>query len=66
MRSDAFTRREKGSEDMWIKQEEKSKYVFSSEVHQLLTYANDRLLALKERLQAQKKHIEELDKHMYA
>ena len=51
---------------MWIKQEEKSKYVFSSEVHQLLTYVNNRLLALKERLQAQKKHIEELDKHMYA
>jgi hypothetical protein len=29
-------------------------------------YIDNRLLALKERLQAQKKHIDELDKHMYA
>jgi hypothetical protein len=35
------------------------------ELHYLI-YVDNRLLALKERLQAQKKHIEELDKHMYA
>jgi hypothetical protein len=29
-------------------------------------YIDNRLLALKERLHAQKKHIDELDKHMYA
>jgi hypothetical protein len=35
LRSDAFTRREKGNEDMWIKQEEKSKYAFNFEAYRV-------------------------------
>ncbi|KAF2668489.1 hypothetical protein BT63DRAFT_479897 [Microthyrium microscopicum] len=44
---DAFTKREKGQEDMWVKNEERQK-----------------LMALKEKLGAQKKHITELEKEI--
>ncbi|KAJ9646450.1 ATPase inhibitor [Coniosporium tulheliwenetii] len=46
-RRDAFTRRERSAEEMYIRQEERNK-----------------LLQLKEKLKAQRKHIDELDKHI--
>ncbi|KAF2454615.1 mitochondrial ATPase inhibitor, IATP-domain-containing protein [Lineolata rhizophorae] len=44
---DAYTRREKANEDLYIKEEEKRK-----------------LMQLKEKITAQRKHMDELEKHI--
>lgn len=77
--SDAFTKREAASEELYIRQEEKAKYVQlgtvddTTRLHTIRTLAvriqgifltADRLMAIKEKLRMQRQHMDDLDKHM--
>lgn len=61
--SDAFTKREKAAEEMYIKEEERKKYVSSPPPR--VPLANPcRLLELKDKLKVQKEHIEKMQTDM--
>jgi hypothetical protein len=78
--SDAFTKREAAAEELYIRQEEKAKYVYESagNSHNPHTFSSPRcrekeltradtlhrLLAIQEKLKQQRQHIDDLDKHM--
>ncbi|KNG51937.1 enzyme inhibitor [Stemphylium lycopersici] len=76
---DAFTKREAASEELYIRQEEKAKYVQlgtvddTTRLHTIRTLAvriqgifltADRLMAIKEKLRMQRQHMDDLDKHI--
>lgn len=64
IRKDAFTQRGAAQEGMYIKEQEIEKYIF---FHWDLYYdANPgRMKRLREKLRESRKHMEELDKHLY-
>ena len=67
---DQFTRREAAQESFYIKEKEMEKYVWGSpDTWQksvlTLAFSADRLKALKVKLKEQRRHLDELDEHMY-
>ena len=77
--SDAFTKREAASEELYIRQEEKAKYVHLGTMDdntrlqticrlavkiQGILLTVDRLMGIKEKLRMQRQHMDDLDKHM--